>query len=98
MPTDHTPPEAPSAEHLRDQAWEAFQREFDTLHQGHARQWVAYHGPRRVCIQESDLAAYQKCTDEGLDPDEILVRFISPASLETDAFVSQPYVDEQSDS
>jgi hypothetical protein len=97
MTTDHTPPDAPRADVLRGQAWEAFQREFEALHQDHAGQWVAYHGPRRVCIRESDLAVYHACAEEGLDPDELLVRFISPATLETDTFVSHPYVDEHSE-
>jgi hypothetical protein len=78
------------ADLLRNQAWEAFQREFDSLYAAHPSKWVAFHGPHLVCIEDGDLEVYQKCVADGLDPDEILIRFISPASLETDTFISQP--------
>jgi hypothetical protein len=45
---------------------------------GRSRQWVAYHGERRVGFAKSKTELYQACLRQGLRRGEFVVRSIEP--------------------
>jgi hypothetical protein len=71
-------PDAISAPIERSQA--AFQRDLPELlkTKGRFRQWVAYHGDRRVGFAKTKTELYQACLRQGLRRAEFVVRSIEP--------------------
>jgi hypothetical protein len=60
----------------------AFHRDLPELLRGCPRQWVAYHGDRRVALGRSKRELYQLCLHQGLSANEFIVRSIEPAMPE----------------
>jgi hypothetical protein len=54
----------------------AFQRDLPLLIKNHLRQWVAYHGDRRVAIGSSKRRLFQDCIDQHLPANEFVVRLV----------------------
>jgi hypothetical protein len=73
---------------LAEQALLAFRRDLPTLLKERPREWVAYHGDRRVGIARTDLELYQLCARQGLPDDECIV---CPIELEPPYEVDNPY-------
>jgi hypothetical protein len=76
---------------LQSQAWEAFARDLDELLRTHRGKWVAYRGPQRVCVGDSEPDVYRECLRRGLPADELLVDMIYPAAAEVpEVFLPPP--------
>jgi hypothetical protein len=56
----------------------AFWRELPRLLQERPRQWVAYHGDRRLGFAATRAELWQECLRQGLRPEEFLIRSIEP--------------------
>jgi hypothetical protein len=68
---------------LQSQAWEAFARDLEELLRTHRGKWVAYRGPQRVGVGDSEADVYRECVQRGLPADELLVDMVYPAATET---------------
>ncbi|HKI31218.1 MAG TPA: hypothetical protein VKA46_05085 [Gemmataceae bacterium] len=66
----------------QSQAWEAFARDLDELLRTHRGKWVAYRGPQRVCVCDSEPDVYRECLKRGLPVDELFIDRIYPAATE----------------
>ena len=56
----------------------AFLQELPTLMCDHPKQWVAYHGSKRVGFGLSDYQLLRECVAQGLPEDELVIRRIQP--------------------
>jgi hypothetical protein len=60
------------------QAQQAFRRDLPQLLKNHYRQWVAYHGDKRIGFGASLRQLYQECLRRGYPEGEFLVQCIAP--------------------
>jgi capsid protein len=72
-------PRLPEIPPMIAQAQAAFRRDLAELLQTHYRQWVAYHGERRVGFARTKTELYQRCLKLGLSDWEFVVRTVEPA-------------------
>ena len=56
----------------------AFLQELPALMSDHPKQWVAYHGSKRVGFGLSDYQLLRECVAQGLPDDELVIRRIQP--------------------
>jgi hypothetical protein len=59
-------------------AFAAFEHDLPDLLRDHCREWVAYHGSRRIGISPDSAALYALCEAEGLNPMDVMVTAIYP--------------------
>ena len=60
------------------QAFIAYWRDLEGLLKTHYRQWVAYHGLKRIGIAKNRTELYQRCLSQGIDEREFVVFCIEP--------------------
>jgi hypothetical protein len=65
------------------QAQEAFGKDLPSLLGPYRGQWAAYLGRQRVAIEKTQVAAYQRCLDQGLKEDDFVVFCIEPGGAAT---------------
>jgi hypothetical protein len=65
---------------LIERSQEAFRRDLPDLlkMKGRSRQWVAYHGDRRIGFAPTKTELYQECLRQGFQRGEFVVRSIEP--------------------
>lgn len=63
---------------LRQQAWEAFQRDLPRLYAERPEQWVAYRGTEVVGFGAEKLTLHQDCASRGLRAEEVILFCIEP--------------------
>ena len=56
----------------------AFWQDLPQLLQERPRQWVAYHGGRRLGFGRTRTELWQECLRQGFRPDEFMIRSIEP--------------------
>ena len=74
------PSQLPAAIHpLIQQALDAHRRDLPELLQGHADQWAAYHGGRRLGFGPSKIRLIREYLRQGIPDEELLVLLVRPA-------------------
>ena len=61
-----------------ESAQKAFESDLNDLLKTHYRQWVAYHGDKRIGFARSQAVLFAQCIRGGLKEDEFVVRSIEP--------------------
>jgi len=63
---------------IREQAHRKFRADLPKLLKTHPRQWVAYHGTKRLGFGTSKTELTQECIQRGVPYEELLVRMVQP--------------------
>jgi hypothetical protein len=66
----------------KQQALQAFLRDLPYLHAQRPGQWVAYQGDRQLGFADQKQLLFQRCLDQGLFRNEIVVFCIEPQETE----------------
>jgi hypothetical protein len=59
----------------------AFYRDLPELLRTNDRQWVAYHGDKRIGFGRTETELYNRCLRLGLDPNEFVTLLVHEAAL-----------------
>jgi hypothetical protein len=73
------------------EANDAFDRDLPELLRTHENKWVAYRGSQRIGFGKTKTELYQRCLNDGIPENELLVRCVEP--FEDEEFMGMAEMD-----